>query len=321
MKALVLPQYGFRHLTLMDVPEPVPTDDQVLVKVYAVSINDWDWALMEGDVINRLMNGWSKPRRKIFGSDIAGRVVSVGKNVKRFEVGDEVFGDLSGAWGGFAEYVCADEKSLGMKSPKMTFEEAASIPQAAMLAVQGLIDHANIKAGETVLINGAGGGVGTFGIQLLKPFNVEITAVDSASKLTMLRELGATHTIDYRMTDFTKAGQTYDVILDVKTNRSAFSYLRVLKPGGRYLTVGGSVGKLFETFILSPIISMTTGKRLKVVALKANKDLAYMNKLFEAGQLKCVIDGRFSLRDGRKAFELFEKADHKGKLVITIADS
>ena len=170
MKAIVLTNYGGPdQLQLMEVKKPSPADDQVLVKVYAVSINDWDWGLLHGDFVNRMFNGFTKPKKKILGSDIAGRIEAVGKKVTRFKHGDEVFGDLSGLWGGFAEYVCANENALGIKPPDMTFEEAASIPQAGMLAVQGLVDKGRVRAGQKILLNGAGGGVGTFGLQILKP--------------------------------------------------------------------------------------------------------------------------------------------------------
>jgi NADPH:quinone reductase-like Zn-dependent oxidoreductase len=232
LKAIIATNYGGpERLQLKEVDKPSPGANEVLVKVFAVAINDWDWALLQGDFVNRLLNGFSKPRRQIFGSDVAGRVEAVGKKVTRFRVGDEVFGDLSGSWGGFAEYVCADENALAHKPAVMSFEQAASIPQAGMLAVQGLIDAGRVKSGEKVLLNGAGGGVGTFALQILKPLGVEVTAVDTAEKLAMLRNLGAEHTLDYKMRDFTKTGARYDLILDTKTNRSPLEYLRALIPG------------------------------------------------------------------------------------------
>src|SRR5678816_890065 len=191
MKAIVYTKYGGPGvLQIKEVEKPFPKDDEVLIKVHAVSINDWDWGLLHGDFINRLLNGLRKPKRKILGSDIAGRIEAVGKNVKQFKTGDEVYGDLSGQWGGFAEYVCANEKSLVLKPAGMSFETAAAIPQAAMLAVQGLIDKGKIKQGQKVLINGAGGGVGTFAIQIAKLYGAEVTGVDSFRKLNMLRETG-----------------------------------------------------------------------------------------------------------------------------------
>jgi NADPH:quinone reductase-like Zn-dependent oxidoreductase len=319
LKAIIYTKYGGPEvLHLAEVDKPVPADDEVLVKVYATSVNDWDWGLLQADWFNKLMSGWSKPKRQIIGSDIAGRVETVGKNVQKFRPGDEVFGDLSGRWGGFAEYVCAPEKSLAIKSPAMTFEEAAAIPQAGMLMVQGLIDKGKIQKGEKVLFNGAGGGVGTFGIQVAKLYGAEITAVDSAEKLDMLRSLGATHVIDYKKEDFTRTGKQYDLILDVKTNRLPLSYLRALTSRGRYMTVGGDLGKLLQVFSLSPLISMFTRKKVSLVVLKANKDLEYMKELFESGKARPVIDGHYKLQDVPEAFRIFGKAAHKGKLVISI---
>ena len=320
MKAIVYTKYGGPEvLQLKEVEKPYPAENEVLVKIHAVSINDWDWGLLQGaSFIDRLMSGLSKPKKQILGSDIAGRVESVGSNVKKFQPGDEVFGDLSGRWGGFAEYVCAPENKLALKPRDMTFEEAAAIPQAAMLAVQGLIDKGQIQSSQKLLINGAGGGVGTFALQIVKPLNVEVTAVDSISKSDMLRSLGATHVIDYTKEDFTKSNYRYDLVLDVKTNRSIFKYLRILTRNGVYVTVGGSLSRLLQTFLLAPWISLFSGKKVKIVALKPNKDLAYINDLFEARKLKPVIDGYYDLEDVAQAFRLFGSGDHKGKIVISV---
>lgn len=318
MKAIVLTKYGGPdQLELKEVEKPSPGDGEVLVKVFAVSINDWDWALIQGDFVNRMLNGFFRPKRRIFGSDIAGRIEAVGKNVTRFKPGDEVFGDLSGTWGGFAEYVCAPENALGRKPHTMSFEQAASIPQAAMLAVQGLIDEGRVKPGQTILLNGAGGGVGTFALQILKPLNVEATAVDSAAKLDMLRSLGATHVIDYHRQDFTKVGTRYDLILDAKTNRSIFRYLRALNPGGKYITVGGDISRLLQAFLCGPLISLFTKKKIGIVALKPNKDLDYMIKLFESGQVRPIIDGPYQLKDVPEAFRIFGRGEHLGKMVVS----
>ena len=319
MKAIVYHKYGTPDaLELTEVDKPIPKDDEVLIKVHAVSINDWDSGLLNGDFINRMLNGLRKPKRKILGSDIAGRIESIGKNITQFKPGDEVYGDLSGRWGGFAEYVCAQEKTLALKPSTMSFEEAAAIPQAAMLAVQGLIDKGKIKQGQKLLINGAGGCVGTFGIQIAKLYGVEATGVDSTSKLDMLRSMGFDHVIDYTKEDFTKKGKCYDLILDVKTNRSMFDYARALCPNGAYVTVGGSIGRLIQSLLLAPLIRIIQKKHLHIVALKTNKDLAYMSDLFKAGKIKCVIDGPYRLDEVPEAFRLFNKAGHKGKIVITI---
>jgi NADPH:quinone reductase-like Zn-dependent oxidoreductase len=201
----------------------------------------------------------------------------------------------------------------------MTFEQAASIPQAAMLAVQGLIDKGRVQPGQRILINGAGGGVGTFALQILKPLGVEVTVVDTSAKLEMLRSLGAAHGIDYHHQDFTKTGKRYDLILDTKTNQSPFSYLRALNPGGKYVTVGGSIPRLLQTFLCSPLISLCTNKKVGIVALKANKDLDYMSKLFESGQVRPIIDGPYKLEEAAEAFRVFGRGEHKGKMVITVA--
>lgn len=319
MKALIYTQYGTPGvLQLKEVEKPQPKDNEVLVRVHAVSLNDWDFGLLHGDVVNRILNGLRKPKIQILGSDIAGIVEAVGKNVTRFKPGDEVYGDLSGTWGGLAEYVCAPEKALAIKPAAMSFIDAAAIPQAAMLAVQGLIDVGKIQQGQKLLINGAGGGVGTFGIQIAKLYNAEVTGVDSTRKLDMMRSIGFDHVIDYTKEDFTKNGRQYDLILDVKTNRSMFDYARALRPHGKYVTVGGSMGKLLQVLLLRGWVSMTKKKHIALVALKTNKDLPYMNGLFEAGKLKTVIDGPYTLEQYAEAFDLFIRAEHKGKVVITI---
>ena len=319
MKAIIYTKYGGPEvLQVKEVEKPFPKDDEVLIKVHAVSINDWDLGLLHGDFINRMLNGLRKPKRTILGSDIAGRIEAVGKNISKFKIGDEVYGDLSGRWGGFAEYVCAPEKALALKPASMSFEEAASIPQAAMLAVQGLIDKGKIHAGQKLLINGAGGGVGTFGVQIAKSYGIEITGVDSTVKLDMLHSMGFDHVIDYTKEDFTKNGQRYDLILDAKTNRSMFDYVRALSPNGVYVTVGGSISRLLQAVFLGPLISMIYKKYIRIVSLKTNKDLIFMNELFEAGKVKPVIDGPYKLEEFQEAFRIFDKAEHKGKVVITM---
>jgi NADPH:quinone reductase-like Zn-dependent oxidoreductase len=319
VKAIVYYKYGTPDvLELKEIDKPVPKDDEVLIKIYAVSINDWDLGLLDGDFINRILNGIRKPKRKILGSDIAGRIEAIGKNVNQFKPGDEVYGDLSGQWGGFAEYVCAKEKFLALKPAAMSFETAAAIPQAAMLAVQGLIDKGKIKQGQKILINGAGGGVGTFGIQIAKLYGVEVTGVDNTGKLEMMRSMGFDHVIDFTKEDFTKGGKCYDMILDAKTNRSMFAYTRVLNRNGVYVTVGGSIARLLQGLLLATLIRVFQKKHIRIVALKQNKDLAYMNELFEAGKLKAVIDGPYRLDQVPEAFRLFSKGEHKGKIVITL---
>ena len=321
MKAVVMDSYGTPDvLQLRDVAKPSPRADQVLVRVLAASINDWDWGLLRGAPVNRLLSGLFMPRVHILGGDIAGRVEAVGRDVTTFQPGDEVYGDLCmSGFGAFAEYVCAPEAGLAHKPAGMTFEQAASIPQAGMLAVQGLIDVGRIKAGQKVLLNGAGGGVGTFALQIAKLYGVEVTVVDKPGKLDMLRAMGADHVIDYLEEDFTEGGQRYDLILDVKTNRSPFAYLRALNSNGTYVTVGGSIPRLLQALVVGPFTSRLYHEHLRLVGLRPNKDLAYMNELFEAGQLLPVIDGPYKLANLPEAFRLFGSGDHKGKIIVTMA--
>ena len=320
MKAIVFTRYGTAEvLEERDVAVPTPKDDEVLVRVRAVSVNDWDWQALQGmPFMNRLMFGLWKPKKQILGSDIAGVVEAVGKSAKQFQPGDEVFGDLSGRWGGFAEYVCAGEEALAQKPAGLTFEEAAAIPQAAMLAVQGLLDKGRIRQGQRLLVNGAGGGVGTFAIQIARLYGAETTGVDSAAKLDMLRSLGFDHVLDYTQEDFTRNGQQYDLILDVKTDRSVFDYLRALRPGGTYVTVGGSMARLAQVALLGPLVAMVRKKRVGVVALKPNKDLGYLTELVEAGKFRPVIDGHFTLSEAAEALRYFGEGRHKGKVVLTV---
>jgi NADPH:quinone reductase-like Zn-dependent oxidoreductase len=319
MKAIVFTKYGSPDvLELKDIDKPVPKEDEVLIKVYAVSINDWDLGLLYGDIINRLINGLLKPKITIPGSDIAGRIEAIGKNVKKFQPGDEVYGDLSGRWGGFAEYVCARENALALKPVSMSFEEAAAIPQAAMLAIQGLRDKGQIRSGQKLLINGAGGGVGTFAVQIAKLYGVEVTGVDRSEKLDMMRSIGFDHVINYKQEDFTKNGKSYDLILDVKTNRSIFDYTHVLNRNGIYVTVGGSMVRLLQALLLGPWISMISKKKICFVALKSNKELDYMNELYKTGKVKPVIDRTYTIDEVPQALRYFGEGTHKGKVVITV---
>ena len=305
---------------MKEIEKPVPNDDEVLIKVFAVSINDWDWQMLQGTpFVNRLLNGLFKPKKQILGTDIAGQIEAVGKSVKQFKPGDDVYGDLSGGnWGGFAEYACARENEISLKPASMTFEQAASIPQAAMLAVQGLIDKGQIQKAQKLLINGAGGGVGTFGLQIAKLYDAEVTGVDNTGKLDFMRSLGFDHVIDYTKEDFTKTGKRYDLILDVKTNRSIFKYVRALRPNGIYATVGGSTIRLIQALLLSPLIKQISKRYIRIVALKQNKDLASINEHFDAGRIKPVLDKTFSLDELPEALKHFGKGEHKGKVLIIV---
>ena len=321
MKAVVMERYGTPDvLELRDVATPTPKADEVLVRVHAASVNDWDWGMLHGTpFMNRAFNGLFTPKVQIIGGDIAGRVEAVGADVEAFQPGDEVYGDLCmSGFGAFAEYVSAPDAGLAHKPPGMTFEQAAAIPQAGMLAVQGLIDAGRIRSGQKLLVNGAGGGVGTFAIQIARLYDVEVTAVDKASKLDMLRDLGADRVMDFLEEDFTMLGERYDLILDVKTNRSPLAYARALNPDGTYATVGGSTSRLLQTAILGRLISRLSNKLVRVVLLKPNKDLDYMSELFEAGRLVPVIDGPYPLADVPEAMRYFGTGDHKGKIIVTM---
>jgi NADPH:quinone reductase-like Zn-dependent oxidoreductase len=323
MKAIVRDRYGPPDvLHLEDIPKPEPQHNHVLVRVRATSVNDWDWSYVRGKpTIYRLMFGLTKPRVTVLGAEVAGVVESIGHGATRFQPGDRVYGDISDTgFGGFAEYVSVREDALYHMSPSMTFEQAAALPHASMLAYQGLVDVGHIQKGDRLLINGAGGGVGIIGVQIATRYGSEVTGVDAGFKLDTLRAFGFDHVIDYREVDFTRTGEQYDLVLDAKTTRSPFAYLRALKPGGRYVTVGGTVPRLLQTVFLGPLLSrFSGGRRLRLLALKPNTDLATINDLFETGGLKLAIDGPYPLGEVPRAVQRFGEARHIGKVVIRVA--
>jgi NADPH:quinone reductase-like Zn-dependent oxidoreductase len=320
MKAIVYHKYGSPDvLNLEDVDIPAPEDNQVLVKVHAVSINRSDWEGLTGKPLYARLGGLIKPNNRIPGSDIAGIVEAVGKDVRQFKVGDEVFGLILNYAGGFAEYACMSERALALKPAGMTFEEAAAIPQAAFIALQGIREKGQVQAGQKVLINGAAGGTGTFAIQLAKLTGAEVTGVDNAEKQEFMRSLGADHVIDYAKEDFTKNGQQYDLILDVIANRSVFAYRRTLRPSGSYFMAGGSVATLFQMLLLGGWIRRTTGKRIRLLVVETDpRDLVYMTELIEAGKVKLVIDKCYSLGQAAEALRYLGEGHAKGKIVITV---
>jgi NADPH:quinone reductase-like Zn-dependent oxidoreductase len=321
MKAVVYTKYGSPDvLKLKEVEKPTLKDNDVLVKIHAASVNAADSEIMRGAWSARFM-GPLKPRYKIPGSDIAGRVEAVGRNVRQFRPGDEVFGDLfMCGFGAFAEYVCVPEKVLALKPKSMTFEEAATYPQSAIIALQGLRGKRQIQKGHKVLINGAGGGMGTFAVQIAKSFGAEVTGVDSTSKLDMLRTIGADHVIDYTQEDYTKSGQHYDLILDVAAHRSIFAYKRALSPKGIFVIVGGSMAAFFQTIILGTLVSMIGNKKMGINSWKSNKkeDLDFLKELFEAGKVVPVIDRRYTLSEVPEAIRYLEEGHARGKVVITV---
>jgi len=304
-----------------DVDKPVPKDNEVLVSVHAASINDWDWGLLRGKpFVNRLPKVL-KPKHMILGCDVAGKVEAVGSGVTQFQQGDEVFGDLSGSgFGGFAEYVCAHENALSLKPASMTFEQAASVPQASALAMQGLRNKKQIQPGQKVLINGGGGGAGSFAIQIAKSFGAEVTGVDSARKLDMMRAIGVDHVIDYAEEDFTKNGQRYDLINDNAAHHSVFDYRRALNDGGVYGVLGGATSRIFQVIFLGPIVSLFSSKSLGLVLLKPNKDMDFFIELFEAGKVKPIIDKTYPLSETSEAFRYFGESQQCGKIVINVKD-
>jgi len=326
MKAIVFKKYGPPEgLELKEVSKPMPKEHEVLVRIHASSINSWDWEFLNGiPFINRLMFGLLKPKsgKQRLGADIAGVVEAVGSQVTRFTPGDAVFGDLWDNWGGFAEYACAAETALEPKPTSSSFEEAASIPQAGVLALQGIRRGRELHSGKKILINGAGGGVGTLAIQLAKLSGAEITGVDAAHKLDVVKSVGADHVLDYRCVVFTHTVERYDLIVDCQNFRSMFDIKRALTVDGVYAMVGGSMLRVLQLWILSfwgKIIR--DRRRLCLVAEGPNKGLAKLKEHLESGQLVPTIDRAYPLEEVTEALRYFGEGRHKGKIVITIKES
>jgi len=319
MKAIVYYEYGSPDvLKLEEVEKPAPKDTEVLVKVHAASVNYGDLPVLRGEPLQRLMGGGPlKPKHKILGDDIAGRVEAVGVNVKQFQPGDEVFG--ISVFGAFAEYVCADEKYLASKPASMTFEEAAAIPYAAITALQGLREKGQIQSGKKVLINGASGGVGTFAVQIAKSFGAEVTGVCSTRKLDMVRSIGADQVIDYTQEDFTQKEQRYDLILAVGGYHPIFDYKRALSPEGIYVCPGGSLAQYIQATLLGPLMSMMGSKKLGSMYTNPNqKDYVFLIELFEANKVVPVIDRRYPLSEVPEALRYLEEGHARGKVVINM---
>lgn len=322
MKAIVCRKYGSPEgLRLEHVPEPRPAPGEVLVKVRCAAVNDFDLGLLQGrPLVVRAFNGWLRPRVRIIGCEAAGEVTAVGSGVHDLAPGDAVFGDLSEqGFGAFAEYLSVPETALRRKPPALTFAQAAALPHAGALAAQALFDHGSIEPGQHVLFNGAGGGVGTLGLQLAKQQDVTVTCVDSADKLDMLRGLGADHVIDYRAADFTRSGERYDLIVDTRTTRGPADYLRALAAGGVYTTVGGSLPQIARCLVRDRWRRPADGRRLRVVALQANKYLERLVALCEAGKLAPVLDRTYPLAEVPAALHHFAEARHQGKVIVAVA--
>jgi NADPH:quinone reductase-like Zn-dependent oxidoreductase len=324
MKAYSIKNYGApdKVLRLLEAERPAPENTEVLVKVCATTINDYDWCITTGKPFAyRLIFGIFSPRKKlrIPGMEVAGIVEQVGNNATKFKVGNAVYGDISNfGFGSFAEFLCIDEKALALKPDSMGFEEATSIPHAAMLALQGLRDVGQLKEQQKILINGGGGGVGAFGIQIAKLYNANVTGVDTGEKLKAMKTQGFDHVIDYKKEDFTKSDQQYDLILDCKTNRSLWKFLKVLKPEGKYISIGGKSGKLLQMLYMRPMLNLFSKKRVYMVMLKANQDLEYINQLYEDKKIHCVLDGPYTFDKIPWAVQRFGDGLHHGKIVISV---
>ncbi len=323
MKAIVCTKYGSPDvLQLQELAKPVPQDGEVLIRICAASINARDWRFMRAKpfFIRLMPGGFLRPKNRILGADVAGRVEDIGSNVKQFKPRDEVFGYLPGATGRgtFAEYVCASENVVALKPTNLSFEQAAAVPVAAMTALQALRNHGNIQPGQKVLIHGASGGVGTFAVQIAKAFDAEVTAVCSTRNLDIARSIGADHVIDYTREDFTRNGHQYDLVLAVNGYHPISDYLRVLSPEGNFVVAGGSMFQLIQAASTKKGYSKTGTQKIFVVSLvPSQKDLVFVKELLETGKIMPVIDQCYPLSRAPEAFWYSEKERPKGKVICT----
>jgi NADPH:quinone reductase-like Zn-dependent oxidoreductase len=323
MKAIVYTKYGSPDvLQLKEIAKPTPNDDEVLVEVKAASLNAYDWHFLSADIfLIRLMGGGLlKPKNTRLGADMAGRVEAVGRNIKKFQPGDEVFGDI-GAWGNgaFAEFVSVPESALTLKPINLSFEQAAAVPMAAITALQGLRDAGQIQPGQKVLINGASGGVGTFALQIAKWFGAEVTAVCSTRNLEQARSLGADIITDYTKGDFTKSGQKYDLILAANGYHPLSAYKRSLTSRGIYVMAGGSIAQIFQAMLLGQVMSEKGGRKMGGLTARINqKDMALLKELLEAGKVVPVIDRCYPLSETAEALRYLGEGHARGKVVITV---
>lgn len=323
MKAIVYTEYGTPdNFQLKEVDQPAIKENEVLLKVYASSINSWDGDLLKGKpLLVRLIGGLFKPKNKILGADVAGVVEVVGSKVTDFKPGDEVFGDIAGrGFGGFAEYVAVPQKLLARKSARMSFEQAAALPQAGLLALQGLRYKKPLQQGQSLLINGAGGGVGPIALQYAKSIGAHVTCVDKKEKFDKLLSLGADELIDYRDAEYTQTGKQYDYILDVIAHNRVADYKRALKPGGVFAMIGGSMGGLlFQMMLLQPMFSIFRKKKLGIMGYRVSQEgLNELSLLFEENKITPIIDKIFPLEKTADAFRYFGEGNFKGKIVISV---
>lgn len=322
MRAVVQTGYGgAESLQIRDVARPAVGAGQVGVRVHATGVNDSDWALLSGKPFYVRASGRSRGR--ILGHDVAGEVVEVGPEVTRFRVGDRVFGDLSEAgFGGFAEYVSVAETELTSIPSSVSYVDAAALPHAGNLAMQALVTVAEIQPGQSLLVNGAGGGVGPLIAQLAAHHGVlDTVGVDDATKQSFMREVGFARTLDYRQVDFTRTGEKFDVIVDTRLTRSPLSLPRSLRPGGTYVTVGAKSSSLLGLAIWARLISRVTGKRIRMLWLKTNESTEAVAALAASGVLKPRVDQVFPLEETGAALARFGAATHRGKIVVAVVDS
>lgn len=302
-----------------EVRKPVPTEKQVLVKIFAASVNSWDWDLLHGKPYIVRIGGMAKPQYTILGADIAGVVEAVGDKVTKFKPGDEVCGDLcESGWGGFAEYACANENALVYKPGNISMEEAAAIPQAGVMAWLGVHRYGSLKPGQKVLMNGAGGGVGSFVIQLAKLCGAEITGVDHSRKFEFMKSLGADYTIDYTNTDFTRLNERYDLLLDIVCNRSINQYRNVLNKHGKHFVIGGKITNVFKVMLLGSLLSKTGTKTTGILVHKPNKHLENILQLVKEAKLKVCIDEVYPLSSVAQAIQRIGDGNVMGKVVVKI---
>jgi NADPH:quinone reductase-like Zn-dependent oxidoreductase len=324
MKAIVHTEYGPPdELQLKEVEKPVPKEDEVLIKIHATTVTTSDCNVRNLTFAPKLFRfpmrmqlGFNKPKTNVLGVDLCGEIEAVGADVKRFKIGDQVFGTPEPALGAHAEYICLPEdRALTIKPANTTWEEAASIPLAANTALYFIRDLGNIQAGDKVLINGASGGIGTFAVQLAKYYGAEVTGVCSTTNIELVKSLGADKVIDYTKEDFTKSGETYDVIFDVVGKISFTHSKNSLKKNGVYLTTLPTLAIILQT-LWSSVIG---GKKVKFGdAIGKAENLIFLKELIEAGKVKPVIDRIYPLEQTAEAFRYVEKGHKKGNVVITV---
>jgi NADPH:quinone reductase-like Zn-dependent oxidoreductase len=312
MKAIVYDKSNFPNLlVLREVEKPVPGENEVLVKIHAVSINAADYRSMRMGII---------PKRKIFGADIAGRVEATGKAVKKFKIGDDVFGDISGCgFGGFAEYAAVPESFLALQPASVSYPNAAAAPMAAVTALQGLRDRGGLQPGQKVLIYGAGGGVGTFAVQLAKHLGAHVTAVCGENNIETVRSLGADRAIDYAKEDVLQSGEHFDLILGINGSHSLLKYRRALAPQGVFVMVGGGLSQIIFSLLFGPLLSMG-GKKMRTLAARPSADdLAWVIQLVAEGKVKPVIDRCYPFNETAAAMQYASLGHASGKVILTVA--